>query len=100
VSAINAENRGAWQALADELSKQRPSPGRAVRVTGGRKHKGERGTVERHQVSRYSDPFRYASDAQAHMREMSGRFGFACLVRPDGNGAAFWINAEHLEVQP
>ena len=97
MSAINEDTRAAWQAIADELSKQRPHAGRRVRVVGGRKHKGKEGLVERHQLSKYGDAYRYASEAQAHMRDMAGRDGWVCLVRTDA-GETFWINAQHTEV--
>ena len=100
MSAINAETRDAWQSIADELSKQRPWPGRRVRVTGGRKHAGKEGTVLRHQVSKYNDVFRYASEAQAHMREMAGRSGFVVLVQPDNDSKPFWVDADKVDVLP
>jgi hypothetical protein len=95
--AMNPDTRTAWQAIANDLSNQRPSVGKRVKVTGGRKHTGKTGTVSRHQPSRFVNATRYASDAQAHMREMAGRFGYVVMVSPD-DGAAFWIDADKVEV--
>jgi hypothetical protein len=103
VSVINAENTGAWQALANDLSATRPSVGMRVRVETG-KRKGRTGVVLVHMVSRYEDPYRYASEAQAHLREMAGRFGFVVRIRPDdghcagGGGPDFWSNADRVTV--
>lgn len=99
MTAINSDTRAAWQDIANQLSAQRPYEGRRVRVTDGRKHVGKQGTVTRHMVSRYDDPFRYASEAQAHMREMAGRFGYVVRVRQD-DGAEFWVRADYVEVLP
>jgi hypothetical protein len=96
MAAITSENRDAWQALANDLDRNRPHVGRRVKVTGGRKYKGREGTVVHHMVSRFCDPFRYASDAQAHVREMAGRFGFVVRVRDDG-GAEFWVDADKVD---
>lgn len=78
--AINADTIEFWKDIAVKVSAQRPDPGRVVKVTGGRKHQGRMGKVIRHQVSKYRDPFRYASEAQAHLRQMTGRTGYVCLV--------------------
>jgi adenosine deaminase len=99
MAAINAENASAWQAMADQLSEQRPSVGRHVRVTAG-KHQGKVGTVIRHQPSQYINAFRYASDAQAHLREMAGRFGFVCRVQAAATPEQFWVDADKVEVIP
>lgn len=102
MSAINAETRDAWQALADMLGPQRPVPGRRVCVRGGRKHKGKSGTVVRHMPSRYRSD-RYMSEASLHMRDMRdmrGKDGFVVLVESDDGGERFWVNAEHVEVTP
>ncbi len=97
MSCINSDTVDFWRQLANDLSAQRPSYGKRVRVTVGRKHIGKEGTVERHQVSRYGSAFRYGGEANLHMREMAGRDGFVCLVRDDG-GVAFWVPAENVEV--
>lgn len=101
MSAINADTAEGWRKIAAQLEAQRPSAGKTVRVVGGRKHKGKIGTVQVHKLSRYSDAYRYASEAQAHMRDMRGRDGWVCRVLVLGAGSyseAVWIDARHLEV--
>lgn len=97
MSAINTETWAAWQHIAAEASKTRPSVGCRIRVNDGRKHRGAEGLVVHHMVSRYYDPFRYASEAQAHMREMRGREGYVVRVRPD-EGPEFWVRADYVQV--
>jgi hypothetical protein len=99
VSAINADTVDFWKAVAADVSLDRPYPGRRVYVDRGRKHKGKRGTVMRHERSRYTDAFRYGGDASQHMTEMRGRYGFRCLVRDDLTGETFWIDAPHLVIE-
>jgi len=94
--AINEKTRGTWQDIANELSKQRPVPGRKVSITGGRKHKGKRGTVLRHQLDKFVDAFRYGGEANHHMTEMAGRFGYVCLVENMENPSdRFWVKADY-----
>lgn len=100
MSVINSETRAAWHILANEASAQRPSEGKRVRIVGGRKHQGREGVVRVHMESKYENAFRYASDAQAHLREMTGRYGFVVLVQPDDGSAAFWVKADYTEVLP
>lgn len=99
MSVITSENRAAWQSLANVCSEQRPDVGRKVKVTGGRKHIGKAGVVRIHKLSKYSTAFRYATDAQAQLREMAGRSGYCVLVQPDGGGESFWVDADKVEVQ-
>jgi hypothetical protein len=94
VSAINTETRDAWQAIANDLSKQRPYPGREVRVEAGRKHRGKTGRVLRHQCDKFGSAFRYGGDANLHMREMAGRYGFVVLVATETE--QFWVKAEYV----
>jgi len=94
--AINSENADAWRDIAARISEQRPDVGRIVTVTRG-KHKGKRGKVTRHMLDKYSDAFRYASEAQATLREMAGRAGFVCLVRFD-DGTDGWVKADAVDV--
>lgn len=94
--AINADTVDAWKALAQDLGAQRPSIGRSVTIVNG-KHKGKTGKVIAHIVSKFHNPFRYASEAQCHLREMAGRSGYVCRVRTE-SGEEFWVNAEYTAV--
>jgi hypothetical protein len=98
MSAINADTAKAWQAIADRLSVTRPSTGKTIRVSGGRKHKGKVGIVEIHQISHYTNVYRYGNEASHHMRDLSGREGWVCRVRCIATGESFWIAAEHVDV--
>ena len=97
MSCINADTVDAWRHIAAEASPQRPSPGRRVRVTGGRKHIGRDGVVLRHMPSRYLNAFRYGGEASHHMREIVGRYGYVVLVQPD-EGPPFWVRADYVNV--
>lgn len=97
MSAINADTLDMWKKLAADASAQRPSPGTRVRVTSGRKHKGEEGRVLRHEVNKFRDAFRYGGDANLQLREMMGRSGFRVQIQPDDSGA-FWCDADKVEV--
>jgi hypothetical protein len=92
---INSETKSAWQGIADTVSRQRPSVGRRALVVGGRKLKGEPVTILRHQLDKYVDVFRYGNEASHHVRAMSGRRGFMCLVRTDA-GVEKWVKANYL----
>lgn len=95
---ITSENRDGWQRIADEASKQRPFPGRRVRIDGGRKYKGKIGTVVRHERSKFDrDAFRYGSDGNLMLREMQGRRGYRIQVRT-AFGETFWTEADHAYV--
>ena len=94
---INADTREAWQALATKCGERRPYVGRTMCVAAGRKHRGTIGVVQKHMVSRFKDPFRYASDAQATLRELAGRAGYVVLLAPCDGSTPFWVNAEHVE---
>ena len=94
---IRSEDVAFWRSLADELSKLRPNPGKLVQIRAG-KHKGELGTVIRHQISKFSSAFRYGGDANLQMREMAGRQGFCCLVAVT-SGEQHWVDADKLIVE-
>ncbi len=96
---ITAENRAEWQSLANTVSDQRPSPGKRVRVTDGKKHLGKEGLVTWHGLDRFVDAFRYASGAQATLREMAGRYGYRVGIKTD-DGETFFIRADRVEVLP
>ncbi|AND75613.1 hypothetical protein [Nostoc phage A1] len=97
MTAINSENREAWQVLATTLSNQNPGVGKNVKIVDGRKHKGKTGKVIKHQRDRYSDAFRYGDSATHHLREIKGRYGYVCLIKDD-TGSTFWVKAEYTEV--
>lgn len=98
--AMNADTAPMWRDLAVTVSEQRPSPGKRVRVTGGRKHVGKEGVVTRHEVNKYRDAFRYGGDANLHLREMMGRAGFRVCVEPECGEDPFWVDADKVEVIP
>lgn len=97
MTIIRAEDRAAWQALADKLAAQFPSVGKRVRVVAGRKHLGVDGIVTWHGRDRYADT-RHLSDAQLHLRDMEGRRGFRIGIRPLNGGPVFFISADSVEV--
>jgi hypothetical protein len=98
MGVINADTASMWQKLAGSFDKDRPSPGKMVRVTKG-KREGVEGLVIAHQKSRFSDAYRYGSDAHLHMLDLRGRHGWTVRVKPS-NGGLFWANADHVEVLP
>ncbi len=95
MSVINSNTIAAWQMIANNVSRQRPYPGRTATVFRGRKLLGEKVSVVRHQKDAYSDAFRYGGAGNLMMREMAGRSGFVCLVR-NAQGAERWIKASYL----
>jgi hypothetical protein len=96
MACINADTRDFWNQLAKDLDGQRPRAGKFVEVTGGRKHKGKRGHVVRHELSRFGDHYRYGSDASHHMRDMTGREGWRVLVQCGLE--QFWCDASKVTV--
>lgn len=92
--AITSENRDAWQAIANDCSKQRPYVGRLVKIVEGRKHKGKQGKVVRHMLDKYFDAFRYGSEASHHLTQMMGRHGYVVLVEQEC-GNRFWVRADY-----
>jgi hypothetical protein len=95
--AINSDNVEAWKQLAKDLSKDRPDVGKTVLVQSG-KHKDKIGVVKRHMVDRYTQAYRYASEAQAHYRDMAGRYGWVVLI-DTGTEKPFWVKADKVEVK-
>lgn len=95
---INADTVDFWKQLAADLSKTRPYAGRRVRSTTTRgKNKGKTGVVIRHERDKYDiSAWRYGGDANLHMRDMAGTYGFACKVRWD-DGSVGWISAMKVE---
>jgi hypothetical protein len=99
VSVISSENAAGWQKLADSVESKRPIVGRRVRVTVGRKWIGTEGTVTVHWRDHGAAAWRYGSDANFHLRDMQGTYGFRVKVRKD-DGAEFWCDADKVEVIP
>lgn len=96
MAIINADNREAWQSLANSASKEKPFVGRKVRIDNGRKHKGKIGEVMRHQQDKFWNAFRYGSPAQHMLTQMRGREGFVILVKTQTE--QFWVKAEYATV--
>lgn len=92
---INEDTKAGWQSIADMLSRQRPYVGRWATVIRGKKLKGDRVKVLRHQIDAYEDVFRYGGSASHHMRAMDGRSGYVCLVESAG-GMRAWVKAKYL----
>jgi hypothetical protein len=100
MSAINENTAAAWRIIAATTDTTRPSVGRRVRVTGGRKHLGKIGVVQIHERNKFNnEAYRYGSDAQHHMRDMAGRSGWRCKILTD-DGEAIWVDASKTEVLP
>ena len=94
---INADNREAWQQIANTVSVQHPGAGKKVRVNAG-KHHGKEGIVQRHERDPFQrDAWRYGGEANLHMREMAGRYGFRIMVRT-GAGETFFTKADNVTV--
>lgn len=90
-------HREAWQRVIKNTSHGRPSVGKRVVVTDGKKYKGKIGIVRWHGVNKYSDAFRYADNAQSAMREITGKWGYRVRVETD-NGESFFVDADKVEV--
>lgn len=97
MSAINSDNAKGWQKIADNVSRQRPSPGKYALVLKGKKLQNQKVVVVRHQIDQYENAFRYGNEASHHLREMMGRTGFVCLVRNE-QGEEKWVKARYLMV--
>lgn len=97
MATITSDNRAAWQALADSLAPQFPSSGKRVKVNKGKKNLGVTGVVTWHGRDRYYST-RYKSEAQLHLMDMRGRDGFRVKIQPDGDGLAFFVSADNVEV--
>lgn len=96
MSVINSDNRDAWQALADTCKAQFPSVGKSVKIVDGRKHKGKMGIVTWHGVNKFVSR-QYWTDAQYHLRDMQGRYGFSVRIKTV-TGETFFVPAEYTEV--
>lgn len=96
MSCMNADTRDFWQDIATRLSRQRPDPGKKVTVIHGKRYRGERAEVVQRIKDKYEDAFRYGGEANHHMREMAGRYGFVCRVRLASSGQLVWIKARYL----
>jgi len=96
MALITSENRGAWQGLADDCAKTRPSKGKRVRVTSG-KHKGKEGIVTWHGRDQFADT-RYQTDAQLMLRDFMGTWGFRCRISTASE--SFFVKAEKVEIIP
>jgi predicted methyltransferase len=90
VAIFTAENAPVWQAIFDDVSKDKPAVGRLVRITRG-VNTGRIGRVRRHMVSRFKNPFRYGNEASHAMTQARGRSGFVVLVECEG--LTFWADA-------
>jgi hypothetical protein len=100
VPTFTAENAAGWQAIANDLSKDRPYVGRWVAVERGRKHKGKMGRVLRHQRDKFSDAYRYGSGASDAFKDMAGTYGWVCMVENAATGERFWVRADYLKIVP
>lgn len=85
------------QALANLLAQYRPFVGRRVRVIGNGVHQGRVGIVTWHGVDtfrgrQYGDSFTRAA------REVQGRYGYRVRVKPDDDGAQFFVSADAVMV--
>lgn len=97
MAVINSDNRQAWQNLANEAGKNRPSVDKRVKIVKGRKHKGKEGIVIRHIRDQYDTTWRYCPEASAMLREMNGRSGYVIQVRTESN-ETFWVKADYSEI--
>lgn len=100
--SFGAAKDRAWQAigkLAEGMAAERPSVGKRVTVTGGRKHKGKVGTVFYHRPDAFGHPFRYCNDMQRAMREARGTNGFRVGIETD-DGEKFFTAANQVTVTP
>jgi hypothetical protein len=91
-------SRDTWQGIAKDLSADRPSVGKRVRVTGGRKYKGKEGQVQRHMVDQFNPwKWQYSDGPARLMMEMTGTYGYRIQIASD-DGSLFWIDADKVEV--
>ena len=96
MATFTAENRAAWQKIADSASAQRPSVGKTVEIVGGRKYKGQVGVVVWHGVDKYSST-QYLSDARLALREINGREGYRVAVKTATE--TFFVPADYTLVK-
>ena len=50
-----------------------------------------------HGVDKFSHAWRYGNDAQASLREATGKFGYRVRIQPD-EGEPFFVDGEKVEV--
>lgn len=91
------EHRSAWEDIIARTSIDRPSKGKRVRVTSGRKYKGVEGVVVWHGLDKFSNPHRFYDSAQITMSEIMGRNGYRVKIQPD-NGQPFYVSADWVVV--
>ena len=97
LTSISNISREQWQRLADDLSAQRPSVGKRVRVSSG-KFRGRVGIVRWHGPDKYARDY-YRTPAQLDLRDLRGRDGFRVRVESD-DGESFFAGADQVEVIP
>lgn len=86
------------QGLANLLAAGRPSVGKTVRVTRGRKHLGKEGTVFWHGPDQFNkSASRYGSPFEQDCRKIRGVYGFRVGVQT-ADGEKFFIDASHIEI--
>ena len=93
LTSISSEQ---WQRLVDDLSAQRPSVGKRVRVSSG-KFLGRVGIVRWHGPDKYARDY-YRTPAQLDLRDLRGRDGFR--IRVESDGESFFVGADQVEVIP
>lgn len=86
----------AWDALVNQVSPQRPSIGKTVKVTQG-KHTGRTGKVFWHGVDKYDSSWRYCTPHQHWLREAVGRHGYRIGIVTD-TGEKFFVAADKVVV--
>jgi hypothetical protein len=96
MSFISEVTQEQWKSLVDQTSPQRPSVGKIVKVVEGRKHLGKQGKVFWHGIDKYSDAWRYGSDAQHHLHDLCGRYGYRVGVETETE--KFFVPANKVEV--
>lgn len=76
------DNKEAWRELIAKAELNRPSVGKRVVISQGN-HEGKQGIVTRHGIDRFDPMKRYRTDAQLHMNDINGRYGYYCTVKTD-----------------
>lgn len=96
MARINEQTADAWTKIAANVEPERPSVGKRVRITKGKRVNVE-GVVAEHKRSRFSTAYRYGNDAHMHMLDMRGRRGWTVRLRTD-SGENFWADADSTYV--
>ena len=86
----------AMQKIADNCSVDRPSVGKNVIVTEGRKHMGKSGVVITHMRDKYH-PNYHKTEASLMLQEIIGREGFVVQVKTE-TGEKFFVKASYVKV--